>query len=94
MHTISDIFITFKSFSNYVDPKLDVKDVDGDTLTFNIVQTPSAESTYFAINQSTGVITHALNYDVDNGVHPSVVTLKVVCVDAGGLTGYLQLLFF
>ncbi|XP_052236180.1 protocadherin Fat 4-like [Dreissena polymorpha] len=75
------------SFSNYVDPKLDVKDVDGDTLTFNIVQTPSAESTYFAINQSTGVITHALNYDVDNGVHPSVVTLKVVCVDAGGLTG-------
>ncbi|XP_052236223.1 protocadherin Fat 1-like [Dreissena polymorpha] len=70
------------SFTNNVDPNFNVKDVDvGDIVTFEIVKTSTAASTYFAINQSTGVITHALNYNVDTGVHPSSVTLLILGVD-------------
>ncbi|XP_052762667.1 cadherin-23-like [Mya arenaria] len=71
-----------------VAPGFSVDDEDvGDTYTISIDQTYSTESTYFAYDATTGMISLALNYDVDANVHSTNVTLIFVCTDNYGLTG-------
>ncbi|WAQ95227.1 CELR3-like protein [Mya arenaria] len=71
-----------------VAPGFSVDDEDvGDTFTISIDQTYSTESTYFAFDATTGMISLALNYDVDANVHSTNVTLIFVCTDNYGLTG-------
>ncbi|WAQ95276.1 PCDGD-like protein [Mya arenaria] len=81
-------FVRACSGTGNVAPGFSVDDEDvGDTYTISIDQTYSTESTYFAYDATTGMISLALNYDVDANVHSTNVTLIFVCTDNYGLTG-------
>ncbi|KAL3891842.1 hypothetical protein ACJMK2_004087 [Sinanodonta woodiana] len=67
-----------------MDPAFIVSDPDnGDTYTLSIQASASGSSDYFKIDSSSGIITFAVDYDVDLGAYPSNATLIVICTDHG-----------
>lgn len=77
-----------------VDPGLVVTDEDiGDSYTLSIAYTASTDSAYFSINDTSGIITFATNYDVDI-IHPTDVHLTIVCTDLDGKTGTCTTLYY
>lgn len=62
-----------------------VEDVDNpDSLTFSLVTTTN--SNLFNISKTTGVITYAVDYDIDK-THPQNLSVIVKCTDTFGETG-------
>lgn len=62
-----------------------VEDVDNpDSLTFSLVT--STNSNLFNISKTTGVITYAVDYDIDK-THPQNISVIVKCTDTFGETG-------
>lgn len=69
-----------------------VEDVDNpDSLTFSLVT--STNSNLFNISKTTGVITYAVDYDIDK-THPQNLSIIVKCTDTFGETGNIECKLF
>ena len=80
------LYLTLQKSGGTQDPGFVVNDPDsGDSYTLSLVT--SDYSILFSLDSSTGEISFDVKYDIDNGVHPSNVTLTVQCSDAAGETG-------
>ncbi|KAL3891721.1 hypothetical protein ACJMK2_003971 [Sinanodonta woodiana] len=77
-----------------MDPGFIVSDHDnGDTYTLSIQTSASVFGNYFKIDSASGIITFAVNYDVDQGAYPSSGNLIVICTDTGNAMGEYTNLF-
>lgn len=72
-----------------MDPSFIVKDYDG-TSTYSLSFLNFNNSNRFSIHSSTGVITYAVDYDIDNNAMPALVYLTVICTDTTSQTGTSQ----
>ncbi|KAL3891839.1 hypothetical protein ACJMK2_004084 [Sinanodonta woodiana] len=71
-----------------MDPGFIVSDHDnGDTYTLSIQYSASVFSNYFKIDSASGIITFAVDYNVDQGAYPSSGNLNVICTDTGNAMG-------
>ncbi|KAK3578899.1 hypothetical protein CHS0354_035519 [Potamilus streckersoni] len=81
---------TYEASSGFgsMDPEFVVSDQDnGDTYTLSIQTSASSFSNYFKIDITSGIITFAVDYNVDQGAYPSNGNLIVICTDAGDAKG-------
>ena len=76
--------------STNFDPGLSCTDPDGDTLEYHLISDTNSDR--FSMDPSTGILTYAVEYDLDN---PSSMTtpvlLNVYCKDGGNLTSAAQI---
>ncbi|KAL3874390.1 hypothetical protein ACJMK2_037416, partial [Sinanodonta woodiana] len=68
-----------------MNPKLSVSDTDvGDSVSYSM--DCGSNSGYMTIASSTGLLTYAINYDLDKPGLPTAITCIVTATDSGGLT--------
>ncbi|XP_036368369.1 cadherin-23-like [Octopus sinensis] len=66
------------------DPSLEVQDPDrNDSVTFSLAGNKYSQR--FAIHLNTGILSYAVDYDVDRNAMPSIETIKIYATDKGGL---------
>ncbi|XP_048729056.1 cadherin EGF LAG seven-pass G-type receptor 2-like isoform X2 [Ostrea edulis] len=70
---------------NY-NPNFLVRDYDG-AATYSLSFAAGNNSNRFSIDSSSGIVSFAVNYDIDNNAMPSNVILTVVCTDSTSVTG-------
>ncbi|KAL3874383.1 hypothetical protein ACJMK2_037409, partial [Sinanodonta woodiana] len=68
-----------------INPKLSVSDTDvGDSVSYSM--DCGSNSGYMTMASSTGLLTYAINYDLDKSGLPTAITCIVTATDSGGLT--------